>query len=271
MARNEFSLVPTSHSGIHCVSADSAFKFSRHTHDTYCFGLIDRGAQRWHSDRKIAEAGAGTVIMCNPGEVHDGSPIGEGGRAWRMLNVAQSVVDSAVQRLGLGGPGTFEFVSPVATHPDAAKLMGQLFSALLSRHDHSALVDQLLLLLLPMLGNVSPHSRVNFGRSPRIARAIEQIRDHPSSNVSLRELAELVEMSPWHFLRSFSRETGFTPHAYQMQCRVELARRLISRGSGLTDAALESGFADQSHMTRIFRRTYGVSPGTWALASHVDT
>jgi AraC-like DNA-binding protein len=57
-----------------------------------------------------------------------------------------------------------------------------------------------------------------------------------------------------------------TPHSYLLQRRVQLARRLIARGASLADASLGSGFADQSHMTRMFVRTYGVSPRTYADA-----
>ncbi|MNW13279.1 Virulence regulon transcriptional activator VirF [compost metagenome] len=58
-----------------------------------------------------------------------------------------------------------------------------------------------------------------------------------------------------------------TPHAYQIQRRLLLARQLIRRGMTLADAAAASGFADQSHMTRLFVRTYGVSPRRYALAA----
>ncbi len=68
-------------------------------------------------------------------------------------------------------------------------------------------------------------------------------------------------------LRAFTRATGLTPHAYQMQRRLLLARRLIRQGMALADAAALGGFADQSHMTRLFVRAYGVSPRRYALAA----
>lgn len=67
-------------------------------------------------------------------------------------------------------------------------------------------------------------------------------------------------------LRGFVRATGLTPHAYLMQRRIGLARRLIARGLPLAEAAAASGFADQSHMTRAFGRAYGLSPGAYARA-----
>ena len=68
-------------------------------------------------------------------------------------------------------------------------------------------------------------------------------------------------------LRSFARATGMTPHAYLVQRRIDLVRRLIASGQPLAQAAVASGFADQSHMTRIFVRKYGISPGAYARAT----
>ncbi len=71
--------------GTVAIEATSARAFGRHSHDTYGFGVIDGGAQRSSSGRGPVEAGAGDVITVNPGEVHDGAPIGCGPRTWRML------------------------------------------------------------------------------------------------------------------------------------------------------------------------------------------
>jgi AraC-like DNA-binding protein len=73
-------------------------------------------------------------------------------------------------------------------------------------------------------------------------------------------------LSRFQLVRSFSRNTGFTPHAFLLHRRILLARRLIAGGMALADAAAASGFADQSHMTRVFTRKYGVSPGAFAIS-----
>ncbi|MFZ1346580.1 MAG: helix-turn-helix transcriptional regulator, partial [Tabrizicola sp.] len=80
----------------------------------------------------------------------------------------------------------------------------------------------------------------------------------------LAELAQMSGLSRFHFLRSFAKATGLTPHAFRLQARLHLARRLIQAGQPLADAAVEAGFADQSHMTRLFTRSYGMTPGGYA-------
>ena len=71
-------------------------------------------------------------------------------------------------------------------------------------------------------------------------------------------------LSPYHLTRLFSAGVGMPPHAYQLQLRVEHAKRLLLAGRPVTDAGHEAGFFDLSHFTRHFKRFVGVAPGTYA-------
>jgi AraC-like DNA-binding protein len=84
--------------------------------------------------------------------------------------------------------------------------------------------------------------------------------------VSLAELAALSGVSRFQLLRGFAREVGITPHAYLVQRRVRLARQLLAKGQTPVQAAMQAGFADQSHMTRAFVRQIGVTPSRYQAA-----
>ena len=90
--------------GVLATSLDSAQSFPRHSHDTYGIGRIRRGAQRSWSAAGWVEAGPGDLLMVNPGEVHDGQPIGDAGRQWQMLYLAPGLVDDAASELGRVAP-----------------------------------------------------------------------------------------------------------------------------------------------------------------------
>ena len=92
------------------------------------------------------------------------------------------------------------------------------------------------------------------------------IDDAPAEEISLADLAALTGASRFQTVRAFARATGLTPHAYLVQRRVSLARRLIAQGMPLAVAAAESGFFDQSHMNRHFARILGITPGAYAAA-----
>ncbi|WP_341644966.1 AraC family transcriptional regulator [Thauera sp. SDU_THAU2] len=104
----------------------------------------------------------------------------------------------------------------------------------------------------------------------RVPKGVElartRIDDNPSEPISLHELSAISGISQFQLVRGFSKLTGLTPHAYLVQRRLQRTRRLIAAGVSLVDAALASGFADQSHMSRLFVRTYGMSPGIYAAA-----
>jgi hypothetical protein len=71
--------------GIDAMTATTSRSFPRHTHDQYGIGVIDSGGHASLSGRGQVEAGSGSLIFVNPGEVHDGRPIGGRPRGWRML------------------------------------------------------------------------------------------------------------------------------------------------------------------------------------------
>lgn len=94
------------------------------------------------------------------------------------------------------------------------------------------------------------------------ARVSELIACELASDLSLSTLADALGLSKPHFVRLFRNTTGTSPHRYVMQKRIERARQLIQASdASLVDIALEVGFASQSHLHRIFRKTYGVTPG----------
>jgi len=84
---------------------------------------------------------------------------------------------------------------------------------------------------------------------------------HYSDNISIKELAELACLSPYHFIRVFNQAIGMPPHAYLMQIRVNRARNLLSTKKSLIEVAIQTGFSDQSHLNRYFKRVFGYTPG----------
>lgn len=101
---------------------------------------------------------------------------------------------------------------------------------------------------------------------------LRMVRDHVTAHlvesISLGDLASSVSMSQYHFARQFRAATGRSPHDFVLQQRVEHAQRLLSHSRmALRDVAVNCGFCDQAHMTRVFRRRLGVTPRQYRLAA----
>ncbi|MGV0762266.1 AraC family transcriptional regulator [Tistrella mobilis] len=263
-----FRVLPVAMPGLQAVTAETTRRFARHTHDQFGIGVIARGAQGSASGRGPVEAGPGDVITVNPGEVHDGWPIGDAGRAWRMLYIDPPVLAEAAA--DLMRPGDAEFHHPAATAPaTAARFLAAFHSLTAGAMGPAAPLarqERLTVLLADLLGGLLvPAGRPTI--PPGIARARAAIDDDPAAAHDLAGLAAIAETGRFQLIRSFTRATGFTPHAYVLERRVQLARRLITTGTPLAEAAAAAGFADQSHMTRHMTRRLGATPGVWAGGS----
>lgn len=268
MSAGQFLMQRSSLAGVQAVAARSGRAFARHTHDQYGIGVIRQGAQVSHSGRGQVQAWPGHVITVNPGEVHDGAPLGDGMRAWQMLYLDPDVVADAMADIATAHPGggrSYEFEHPAQDHPALAHDVLALYAHATAGGAPLA-CEALLLNVLAGAGSRQPQ-QAHHGVPASIRHARGLIDDDPAAALSLADLAAASGLSRYQVLRAFAQSTGLTPHAYQVQRRLLLARQLIRQGMGLADTAALGGFSDQSHMTRLFVRAYGVSPWRYALAA----
>lgn len=110
----------------------------------------------------------------------------------------------------------------------------------------------------------APNTSRQGGLSSRqLKQAQAFLEAYLSENVSLADLAASCSLSPAHFARAFRRSTGVPPHRFLMERRVTRARELlVHTGLSLSEIAIRCGFADQAHLTKVFRRVLGVTPGS---------
>ncbi len=262
MKTGQFRMRRCAIEGVEAVEADTTHSFGRHTHDQFGIGIILRGAQKSASGRGPVEAGPGDVITVNPGEVHDGHPVGDAGRAWRMLYFDPALIAQAVVDIGEGRPNDFVFSRPVMNNRRVAQSFLPAYAAMMEARETLAREAGFLQLIASLLDRQPGFSLL----PPSISRAKALIDDDPAAATTLADLAAASGLSRFQVVRAFTQATGMTPHAYLVQRRIGAVRRLIAKGVPLADAALAGGFADQSHMTRAFVRAHGVTPGAYALA-----
>lgn len=267
MTSGQFRIFRSHIAGIEAVKAETGHSFPKHTHDQFGIGLIEAGAQASLSGRGMVRAEAGDVICVNPNEVHDGMPVGES-RAWSMLYFDPRLIGDLLKDAGEGRIGEMEFPSPVIRNSQMATCFKMLFALLAgnSAPRDRLLQDGLLLSLVAAVMSEGEQKSRDIAAPAAIDHARGMIDDDPAAPLTLAELAEACGLSHFQFLRAFAKATGLTPHAYLLQRRIQEARRLIAVGTPLAEAAFASGFADQSHMTRLFVRNFGVSPGAYAAA-----
>lgn len=251
--------------GIEIIQAYSDRRFTPHYHDQFGIGLMLSGAQRSASGRGQVEAIAGDLISVNPGEVHDGIPLESKARHWYMLYFEPEVMLEALADLSLDQPScVYELIHPVLSQVQAATAFRTLCQSLSHQAEPDAhwFRDQALPLLLMYLSGSSVRRPAAI--NPGVVHVKNLIDEAAHTALSLADLAHEAGLSRFQLLRAFTRLTGLTPYAYLLQRRIQIAKKLISSNVSLAQAAFSSGFADQSHMTRCFVRSYGYTPGSYA-------
>jgi len=242
------------------LSLLSEHSFPRHSHDQFGIGIFMHGSQRSWSNLGNVEASVGDTIMVNPGEIHDGIPAW-GLRGWHMLYVSPEIIAHELRECLPAGNLTLK---PVVHDPVLSRTMGELFRELGTANPDPLAIEELMMVSLMHASqfhvlSVAPRKVL----SPLVTRAKQVMDDIPGENVTLSELAALCATSRFQLIRGFAREMGITPHAYLLQSRVRLAKKLLAQGDKTVDVALNAGFSDQSHLTHAFLRQTGVTPGQY--------
>lgn len=251
--------------GVHAEELCSDRSFGRHWHEGYGFGVMDAGGHRSASGRGTVEALPGHIVTSNPGEVHDGHPLGHAPRRWRMVHVSASAMARLVDDQAR------EFTRPVFDDPTLRVDIARLFA----RWDDlesdgtataAATCEEALTLVCGRLATHHSNRRVEHTAPAHLQRVYDCLLDQRSTPPDLEGLARLAGLSRFQLVRQFARWQGLPPFAWLQQQRLREARRLIATGTPLAEAAAACGFADQSHLHRQFVRSHGFTPGQWRRA-----
>lgn len=263
-----FSIDRVESLGLEAVHGCSQRTFDRHTHEQFGIGVITGGAQRSSSGVGVVDAQAGDLISVHPGEVHDGRPLGAGPRTWRMLYLEPSTVATLALDRTEGASASYEFRWPVLRTPGQFERCLRLHEAVTCRRLAAGALEELLILLLAQVRNAAPERPPPRPAVPAaIAQVLALMEDAPAHAHTLQSLADVADLSRYQLLRAVRAATGLTPHTYLTQRRLDRARQMIRTGHPLIDTALACGFADQSHLHRLFVRRYGLTPGAYARAA----
>ncbi|QEY61610.1 AraC family transcriptional regulator [Metapseudomonas lalkuanensis] len=243
-------------------------RFAPHVHDGYVIAVVEAGAERYRYRGVDHLAGAGSLALINPDEVHTGSKGHDDGWRYRVFYPDVALVRSALEELELPLAGMPAFIGSVHHDPDLVRMFTHLHRLL---EANASALEQQTAWREALLALFRRHSRLPEpgapGREPlAVLHAKELLRERLAEPPSLEELASAVRLSPFHFARTFRRSTGMPPHAWLKQQRLDQARALLRAGCTPAGVAAQLGFADQSHLTRQFKQAYGVGPGEYRNA-----
>lgn len=243
--------------------------YHKHRHDTYAICLTTIGVQAFDYRGAAEISMPGQVVVLYPDELHDGHAGTEEGFGYRQLYVEPALIFEAVQVL-CGHSCSLPFVrTPVVMNP---KLSAAITSAFHSTGEPLA-INSLVVQLAEGLMEADPcckqASRARHLDVAALERARQFLDAEKTRVVRSAELEAVTGLTRYDLARQFRLMCGTSPYRYLLMRRLDVAREQIARHRPLADVALETGFADQAHLTRMFKAAYGLTPARYgALRAH---
>ena len=238
-------------------------RYDLHTHPTYVIALITGGCERLRVGRRRELAPADAIILVNPEECHDGEAGCDEGWAYRTFYPTVDLMGAVAQELGQASLPVF----PRTVLSDPVLVEALALAHRTAEVGDAAAAEATMLLALRRLivlhadASRPVLARTRTGSAQRVAVYRELIEADAGGSFELERFAAVTGVTRFQVIRDFKQVTGFTPSAFVRNHRVQVARRLIEHGETLAEAAIDAGFADQSHLTRAFKLSHGFTPG----------
>lgn len=237
--------------------------YDKHSHAHFSIGAITGGHSHYLNQRSNQEVGSGHLVLMNPEEVHACNPIADQPWSYLMFYLDTDWLHGLQEEAGLGAEFR-PFDMTASRDPVLYLALQRLHRTLLQGRDPLAKEVACQLFGHQLLARLTPASWDD--RPPlHLQRAAELMQDDSASALNLQQLSAVAGLSPSHFVRAFSHHYGMTPHAYLLDQRIRHARTLLRQGQPLAEVALASGFADQAHFQRQFKRRVAATPGQYRL------
>lgn len=237
--------------------------FPNHFHDYYVIGSVEAGTRRLSCKNKEYTIGRGNILLFNPNDNHGCAQYGGGTFDYRGLNIPKETMRSLTEEI-TGQSDLFGFSENVIENKETAGYFRSLHRIIMDGSREFEKEEALLLLISSLIGRYGqPHESC----IPECGAEIENVRvfmmEHFAEHITLKELCKCGGLSKSTLLRAFIRSKGVTPYRYLQTIRIEKAKKLLEQGVPVADAALQTGFSDQSHFSKFFHMFIGLSPSAY--------
>ena len=252
--------------GIEILIAYDSFHPWRIYNSTYALCACRTAATDWRYRRRVHTLQDGGTMLLQAGEAHANTYVHKYSD-FKALFIEPALVQQAAHELA--SPKSCHFKAAQTEDPALFAAVYALGAAIESGADALEQQSRLALCLRLMFGYMeAQQARPPINASAAVRHAEEYLRQRFHETVTLDELVTISGLSRFHLLRSFAAHAGLPPHAYQIRLRIAHAMQLLRSGLAPGTVAVLVGFADQSHLTRHFRRVMRMTPGQYMPRPH---
>lgn len=237
--------------------------FPMHFHEYYVVGLIESGGRRLICGEKEYSADAGDVLLFNPNDRHACMQSGTELLDYRAMNIGADVMCRIAEEI-FGKKVLPKFESCLINEREIFCSLKKLFGMIFEGGDDFKKEELFFLAFSQLLSGREDSPPQKYECSLEIEDVCTYMGEHFPEKITIADLCELTALSKATLIRSFTKEKGISPYRYLENIRLGAAKRLLEKGVPPVEAALETGFSDQSHFTNFFKDYIGLTPKQYA-------
>lgn len=236
-------------------------KFPNHFHDYYVIGFIEKGQRFLSCKNKEYTIEPGDLLLFNPKDNHTCEQIDDRTLDYRCLNIQTDIMSKAVLEI-TGREYLPFFGSQVVFHSDLVPELRELHQIIMEEEKDFRKEETFFFLLEQLIEEYTEQEvpADNTEQNIQVRAVCEFLERHYMENITLEDLCKLTGLSKYYLLRSFTKQKGISPYSYLETIRIDRAKKMLEQGSLLIDTALQTGFSDQSHFSKFFKKFIGLTP-----------
>ncbi|NJJ36129.1 AraC family transcriptional regulator [Clostridioides difficile] len=236
-------------------------KFPNHFHEHYVIGFIEKGQRYLSCKNKEYTTSTGDLLLFNPFDSHTCEQIDNKVLDYRCINIKPEIMKKTVFEI-TGENYLPKFNQSVIFRSELIPLLQELHHIIMEE-ELDFKKEELFFFLIEQLIEeyTEPNLQFNLEKtSIEIQAVCDYLEDNYAERILLDELSAIAGMNKYSLLRNFTKLKGITPYRYLENIRVNKAKRLLENGVEPIDAAIQTGFVDQSHFTNFFKNFIGLTP-----------
>jgi len=235
-------------------------KFPNHFHEYYVLGFIEEGNRFLSCKNREYTVVPGDLVLFNPGDNHTCEQVDGKTLDYRCINIQPEVMAKAVLEI-TGKEKLPHFTTTVVFRSEFSSQIKELHSIIMEE-ERDFRKEELFLLLLEQL--MAEHTAevpsAKLEQSSQVMTVCSFLERNYRESITLDQLSDIAGLSKYYLLRSFTKQMGISPYRYLETIRVDKAKKLLEQGVLPIDAALQTGFSDQSHFSNFFKKLIGLTP-----------
>lgn len=251
--------------GLEVLSCSSGRPFGSHLHDGYVLWLNSESGEEYRVRNSSDILQPGSISIIEPETVHSNTPCCTERRHLRSYYLSEDFVLSMNRSFAGGANEASPFRNQVFNDKRLWSSLSTLHQNLLYPAEKLAVEEGILSVFSAMYKQAGQSEYPAGSEDRRVRMVIDYLHANLEHSLSLAELADLAGCTEFHLIRIFRSHKGLPPHSFLIQLRLEKARTLLLGRESIAEIAVMSGFSDQSHLTRLFKNRYGLTPRQYRM------